>query len=161
MPSPFLCPGVRQPPVQGAEKADLADDTPVVGVVAGGKARAYTLEALSQVRHHVVNDLLGEVPVTVTYCDLARCLRVFTSDTAGIPLEIDQAGRFTDGLLLIHDGKIYAQATADTPRSNRPPDMPLPTLPAEQTTWKSWREKHPRTTVYTGPDAEESPADEP
>lgn len=149
MPTPWMAPGVRRPAVRSAADAGLADSAPVVGVVIAGKARAYSLAAMSSMSRHIVNDLVGEVPVTVTYCDLHRCLRVFTDEEKRDALEMSQAGRGTDGLLVMYGGMSYSQATGQPPVAGAPP-LPLRTLPHEEMTWKAWREKHPETEVYTG-----------
>ena len=43
----------------------LADDDEVLGFVVAGRARAYGLQATCY--HHVINDLIGEQPIAVTY----------------------------------------------------------------------------------------------
>ena len=43
----------------------LADDEPVVGLEINGEARAYSTYQLS--RHEIVNDVVGGVPVAVTW----------------------------------------------------------------------------------------------
>jgi hypothetical protein len=149
MPTPWMAPGIRKPPVRAAADAGLQDSDPVVGVVVAGKARAYSLAALSPNGRHVVNDVVGGVPVTVTYCDLARCLRVHTDEGKHDALDMSQAGRGTDGLMVTYGGRVYSQATGQESSGGDP--LPLKGLPHEQTTWKAWREKHPETEVYTGP----------
>lgn len=150
-PTPGIAPPVRVPPVKAAADANLPDDAQVAGVVVNGKPRAYTLKALSPMDRHVVNDLIGDVPVSVTYCDIHKCLRVFTADRRGRPLLLMQMGRYTDGLLLGYEEKMYAQSTGKNPGGDIP-DLPLAKLDHELTTWKAWRAKHPTTEVYTGPD---------
>ncbi|MFO0930287.1 MAG: DUF3179 domain-containing (seleno)protein [Gemmataceae bacterium] len=152
MPTPFLSPGVRNPPVQPAKAAHLADDLPVVGVVVDKRARAYTLRALSKVRWHIVNDVLDKTPVTVVYCDTFDCLRVYTGAADGEPLPLSQVGRSTDGLMVSYQGQTYAQSTGKRLYTEGP-DLPLTALPHERTTWKRWREAHPETEVYDGPEA--------
>src|SRR5262249_40673622 len=78
-PNPWLhfnAPGIDRPPIVAAGDAGLNDNEEVIGVDVRGKARAYRLSALLDRQHHVVNDLIDGVPVTVTYCDLSNCLRV-------------------------------------------------------------------------------------
>lgn len=54
------------PPTAPAREATfLKDDDEVLGFVVGGKARAYSVQAIAY--HHVVNDHLGGAPLTVTY----------------------------------------------------------------------------------------------
>ena len=51
--------------VSRAEAAHLLGDDEVFGVLEGGKARAYPVTMLSY--YHVVNDIVGGVPIAVTY----------------------------------------------------------------------------------------------
>ena len=54
------------PKFVSVEEADfLADDDEGLGFVIGGQARAYGLQATCY--HHVINDLIGEQPIAVTY----------------------------------------------------------------------------------------------
>ena len=49
-----------------AAEADwVADDEPVLAVALGGEARAYPVRQLAY--HHVVNDVVGGVPIAATY----------------------------------------------------------------------------------------------
>lgn len=58
-----------------AKFVDIAPTEPVVGVVLNGDARAYPLRVL--VWHEIVNDTVGNVPVTVTYCPLCNSAIAF------------------------------------------------------------------------------------
>lgn len=146
--TPMMAPALRCPRVHPADAVHLDDNLRVVGVVAGGRARAYLLTALSPMMGHVINDLLGDVPVTVTFCDRTECVRTFTDDSRGQPLEMSQMGYF-DGLLLRVGSGSYRQATGEATRSGIKP-LPYRTLAHTVTTWKKWRAAHPDTAVFTG-----------
>ena len=51
--------------VPAAEAEFLEPDDEVFGVFEGGKARAYPLTMIAY--HHVINDVVGGVPIAVTY----------------------------------------------------------------------------------------------
>ena len=53
-----------------AEVTDIADTEPVISLSIAGEARAYPLQILMW--HEIVNDTIGNVPVTVTYCPLCN-----------------------------------------------------------------------------------------
>lgn len=144
----MVVPPLRCPRVHAADDAKLADDDRVVGVVAGGKARAYLLSVLSTMRYHVVNDLLGDVPVSVTVCDRTECVRTFTDKSRGKPLEMSQMG-YHNGLLLRIGSGVYRQSTGEATRPGDPA-LPYRTTEHQVTTWKKWREAHPDTEVFTG-----------
>ena len=51
--------------VPAAEATYLRHDDEVFGVVVNGQARAYPVPMISY--HHVVNDVIGGIPIAVTY----------------------------------------------------------------------------------------------
>src|SRR5262245_51141347 len=76
-----MFPVVSLPPTRDAASARLDDHAEVIGVSAGGRFRAYELASLAPADRHALNDVVGGVAVTVTYCNMSNCVRVFT-DTA-------------------------------------------------------------------------------
>lgn len=146
--TPFIWPGIRCPPVQPAAAVKLDDDAPVAGVVVRGKARAYLLKTMSKMTGHVVNDLVGDTPVTVTYCDKSDCVCGFTADTPGKPLDV-YLGGFGGKLMLKVGNTFYWQDTTEPTHNNNPQPFPYQKLALEKTTWKKWRAAHPDTEVYT------------
>ena len=58
---------ILEPEFVDAAQADewLDDDVPVIGVSINGDSRAYTVPMLSV--HEIVNDVVGGVPVAVTW----------------------------------------------------------------------------------------------
>jgi len=146
-------PGISRPPAVSAAEAPLAGEELVVGVRAGGRSRAYVMRALARgAEFHVVNDVLGGVPVSVTHCNIYHCTRVFTGGPAGEPLDLSQGGVKDEGMVLRSGGHSYRQ---DTGESQDPGGSPLryASLPWEETTWGEWRQAHPDTDVYTGESA--------
>ena len=135
----FSLPGVVLPPVESANSATIADDSQIIGVEVDGRWRAYCIGEMQSPTTHVVNDLFAEVPVTVTFCDLSNCARVFTQpDELNRPLDVGVGG-FRDGQLLLHvDRRNFSQDA---------PDVPLHDLEFERTTWKEWKTAHPDTEV--------------
>jgi hypothetical protein len=148
--TPFYWPAIRRPPVRDAASAGLADDAAVIGVSAGGKHRAYLVRAFAGTMHHVVNDLLGDRPVSVTYCDRTRCTRVFAGARRGDPLDIFLGGFYRDDMMIrTGSGGMYHHSSGEPINAVSPP-FPYPTYAHEVTTWKKWRTAHPDTDVYTG-----------
>ena len=63
---PDAIPAIDEPQfVQASEATFMRDDEPVVGVVAGGVAKAYSTWHLDH--HEIVNDTLAGKPVAVTW----------------------------------------------------------------------------------------------
>lgn len=129
----------------------LGDQDPVIGIVVGGEARAYAIEAFAarnirQVEDlgvHIVHDSVGECPICVTHCDRTHASRVLTrrsKEAAASPAAV-RLGGWNRSLLLLIDGQRYEQSSAE---------VPLDDLPFETTTWGEWRVKHPQARVYAG-----------
>jgi len=156
----WMAPPVMNPEMVKPSQSGLADDAPVVGVIVEGKARAYSLKALSHSQRHVVNDLLGSIPVSIVYCDQQDCLRTYTSEDRDRPLSLRQMGYSSEeGLLISLGTTIYSQTTGTAMDPMKTP-LPLKSIDSRRTTWKEWRDLHPNTEVYVGdPPIQTPPAD--
>lgn len=144
-PAALAHPGLVCPPPTPAAvaAAKLKDTDAVIGVVVEGRPRAYVVQALSYPRTHVVDDVVAGRPVTVTYCDIKDCTRVFTGDGDG-PLDVGVGG-YDDGLLLRTNGRRYRQDSGEAMETVEP--LPFPEMGFVRTTWKEWRDAHPDTDV--------------
>ena len=80
---------------------DLAPNEPVVGLTINGDARAYPLRILTW--HEIVNDVVGGVPVAVTYCPLCNSAPVFERTVDGRILEFGTTGKLKDSNLIMYD----------------------------------------------------------
>lgn len=82
-------------------EAFLADVEPVVTLNIEGQARAYPLQILTW--HEIVNDQIGDVPVSVTYCPLCNSAVAFDRRVDGQVLDFGTSGslRFSD--LVMYD----------------------------------------------------------
>ena len=143
-------PPVQDPPTVAAAAATIPDDSPVLGVAAGGHFRAYPLAALSTLRTHVVNDHLGGQPVAVTYCDRNECTRVFAASARlAVAGWAEPAGRLGGTLLVRDGGRVFRQDTGM--RLDGAADrLAYPQVPAVRTTWGAWRAEHPDTDLSLG-----------
>jgi hypothetical protein len=134
--------GLYRPPIELAAQARIIDEARVIGVSVKGHHRAYRVTALCDPRGTVVNDVIEDVPVTVTYNHWNGTIRVFTKDeVAHEPLEIGIRG-WNNGLLLLEvDGQVVAQDSGE---------LNLERLDVEAVSWKKWKAAHPDTDIYTG-----------
>jgi hypothetical protein len=147
IPTPFIMPGIQVPPVVKAEDANLDDDDEMICVAVEGHPRAYLVKAFHATNAHVVNDLLGDIPVTVTYCNLCKTAKAFTDPKRGNPLDI-KLGGFAKGMLLYASSVFYHQETMQPYSKENARPFPHPALPFEISTWKAWRQRYPDTEVY-------------
>ncbi len=144
----FDWPGIRRPLTVSAAAAHANDDEPIIGISAGGQNRAYAVLSLSQgPKSHIINDLVGDVPVTVTYCNIYRCTRAFTEGSSAEPLELSQGGLRAGGMVVKCGGHAYRQDSGAALDSDSP-SLPYSSYPSQETTWGQWRAAHPDTDLY-------------
>lgn len=79
----------------------LVPTEPVIGLIMNGDARAYPLRILMW--HEIVNDEVGGVPVTVTYCPLCNSAIVFDRRVAGRVLDFGTTGRLRHSDMVMYD----------------------------------------------------------
>lgn len=80
---------------------ELTDKDPVVGLTINGDARAYPLRILTW--HEIVNDVVGDVPVAITYCPLCNSAPVFERTIDGRVLQFGVSGKLKDSNLIMFD----------------------------------------------------------
>ncbi len=151
--TPFIWPGLRTPKVVKADEADLPDSDSVIGVVVHGKHRAYYAKAMRPITHHVINDLMAEVPVTITYDDRLDVARIYTSEKTGRPLDVELGGYFEGAMVLRIAGRFFRQDTGlyvAAPGLEGEPA--LSSMPHTRADWKTWRTTYPETDIFLGDD---------
>jgi hypothetical protein len=150
-PTPFIMPPIIRPPTRSIAAADLPDETEIIGISAGGRHRAYVVDALAGPARHVVNDVLGDVPVSVTHCDRTDCSRAFTGSGKGAPLDLRLSGWWFDNQMLLQTPEgVYAQGTGQPTSADVMPPFPYPDAPFVRVTWGAWKMAHPDTDLYAG-----------
>ena len=150
-------PSISRPPTRRAEQAKLPDYEEVIGIVVNGKARAYRVKAFDDPSRHIVNDLIGDRPVTVTYCDLSDCARAYAGPRGGPPLEVFQAGTKGPEMILKVGETYYWHRTAEPVETGGGSPFPYATYPLARRTWGDWRREHPDTDLYLGPERRTAP----
>lgn len=139
-------PALTKPKVETAKQADawLNDQDQILGVVIGGKARAYPIRILNW--HEIVNDKIGTQSLVMTYCPLCGSGMAFqTKDQFGV------SGMLYQSDVLLYDRKseslwsqIMMQAVAGSRAGER-----LHQLAVEHTSWNTWKRQHPDSTVLS------------
>lgn len=74
---------------------------PVIGIELNGEFRAYPLRVL--IWHEIVNDVVGGVPVAVTYCPLCNTSVVFDRRFDDIILDFGTTGNLRHSDLIMYD----------------------------------------------------------
>ena len=155
-------PALDQPPHLPAAAAagTLDDGERVFGVSSGGEQRAYPLRYLDW--HEMANDVVGDQPITLSYCTLCGSGVLFDTRGGGpgaAPYTFGSSGLLYRSNKLMVDratlslwsnltgepavGRLVGQMVG--PMVGKSPRLPI--LPLTLTTWKDWRTRHPATTV--------------
>lgn len=118
---------------------DFADETPIVGIERVGKAVAFAIDGLRGPKRHIVNLMIGNKPVSVTYCDKVDCVRALTTDSQSpIPLRVGGMD-INDQMVVILNNTRYGQSSLA---------LPLTDFPFERTTWGKWKRQHPDSKIF-------------
>ncbi|MGB0653028.1 MAG: DUF3179 domain-containing (seleno)protein [Thermoplasmatota archaeon] len=137
----------------------LRGDDRVLGVVIDGDTRAYPVKMLNS--HEIVNDVVGGVPVAVTFCPLCgsgvtfeRTLQLTDGDQEVVTM-FEASGFLYRHDLVMHDratGTLWTQiqgtaiASLEGDRVRAPHlEHRLEVVPTQVMDWSAWKEEHPDT----------------
>jgi hypothetical protein len=144
-PPPDGIPPIDDPKfVAPGDAAFLADREPVLAVELGGEAKAYPLQIMTW--HEIVNDTIGGVAVSVTYCPLCNTGIAFERPTIeGELLDFGTSGRLYNANLVMYDRQTdtyWAQATGQAILGELVGEQ-LAFVPAQILSFGDWRTEHP------------------
>jgi hypothetical protein len=102
-PPPDGIPPVDDPRFVSVDEADawLEDAEPVVVLEVGDDARAYPVQIM--IWHEIVNDTVGDVPVSVTYCPLCNSAVSYVREIDGRETTFGTSGRLYASALVMYD----------------------------------------------------------
>ena len=107
-----------------------------------GQPCAFVLDALASKDSHVVNAVINDQAVSVSYCNLSECIRVFGDDSSSQPLSLGVGGLDEDWNMVL--------MLADNRYGQRSKEIPLQDVEHERTTLGEWKESHPDSLLYCG-----------
>lgn len=132
-----------------AASAWLRDREPVILLVIAGEVRVYPLQIL--VWHEIVNDVVSDTPVVVTFCPLCNTTVVFDARLDGRRYTFGTTGLLRHSNLVMYDWETeswWQQATGEalvgTLAGRR-----LAPLPAQLVSWRAAREGYPEAQVLS------------
>jgi hypothetical protein len=136
-------PSIDTPEFDTTDTTPFQDDDTVIGVVVNGEAKAYPYNIMNW--HEIVNDTVGGVNITVTYCPLCDTIVAFErgNTTFGV------SGKLYQSCLIMYDradDTLYAQPWAMGvvgPQVNQT----LQRIPAVKTTLAAWVGQHPDSQI--------------
>lgn len=124
----------------------LRPEDEILGLEIGGEARAYPRATIT--RPHLHHDTVGGTPVTVTYCILCNSGIAFRSELDGRPLRLFPITAFNNNIIFYdaERGNFIQQLEGAVIAG---PDLGkrLSAVPIVLTSWGSWEQLHPETTV--------------
>ncbi len=150
-PPPDGIPSIDHPKfTSGANATFLSDGYDVViGVDYNGDARAYPLHIL--VWHEIVNDVVGGLPLAITYCPLCYSTAAFIRVINNVTVTFGTSGKLYNNNLVMYDrltkslwSQIWGQAISGQVTGYTLKRIPLDVLP-----WGEWKKLHPNTLVLS------------
>ena len=139
--TPFMLPGMIAPVTLTAKDAHVTETEQVIGISIGDEHRAYIVHAFAPLGQKVINDLINEIPITVTYCDIHERARVFTSTERGDYLTVGLGGWMEKEMFFYYDNIRFSHSSKNAP---------LRDYPYIITTWGKWLAEHPESRIYLG-----------
>ena len=138
---------IYDPSLTTPDNSDLKPHEMVLAVEINGDTRAYPIEPL--VSYEIVNDVVGGVPVAITWCPLCYTGLVYERVWEGQTLTLGVQGALYKGAQTWWDhetGSIWSQVFGEALEG--PLDgARLKPVVASLTPWGSWLEQHPTTLV--------------
>ncbi len=134
-----------------AEADEVFNDTaPVVSLSLNGEARAYPLGLL--IRHEIVNDELGGVPISVTFCPLCNSAVVFDRRVGDRVLDFGVSGflRFSDLIMWDRQTETWWQQFIGEAIVGEMTGTLLEIIPVRTEGYASFKERFPDGTINAG-----------
>ena len=144
-------PALDHPKFVGVAEANgwLKPVEPVIALTVGGRSRAYPLQIL--VWHEIVNDSVGGVPVTVTFCPLCYTAIAFDRRAGDRVLDFGTTGNLRKSDLVMYDRQTeswWQQAIGQAIVGDLTGTQ-LTILPASLVSWDIFRSEHPEGMVLS------------
>ncbi len=127
-----------------AENLQILDPSePVVALEIDGDARAYPIRAM--VWHEIVNDVVGGVPVSVTYCPLCNSAVTYVRVINGVETTFGTSGRLFASALVMYDRATESLWTHYDGRAvvGLLTGAQLEAIASPLLSWGDFRENHP------------------
>lgn len=144
-------PAIDNPRFISVSEADswLADREPLALVELGGEVKAYPLQIL--IWHEIVNDVVGGIPVAVTFCPLCNTTLAFDRRFDGRVLDFGTTGRLRHSDLVMYDRQTeswWQQATGQGIVGEYA-GRELTFVPAPVVSWATVKELHPDAAILS------------
>jgi len=144
-------PAVDDPSYVSIAEADIwiNEFEPIVFVQVGDDVRAYPLQILTW--HEIVNDVLGDKPLVVSFCPLCNTAIAFEREFDGQILDFGTTGRLRFSNLIMYDRQTetwWQQATGDGVVGKYTGER-LTFYPASIISWEDFKTEYPDGSVLS------------
>ena len=143
-PPPDGIPSVDDPSfLEPGEVSFLGETEPVLALDIDGDARAYPVQILMW--HEIVNDTVGGVPVSVTYCPLCNSAVAYDRRVDDRVLEFGTSGSLWNSALVMYDRQTETLWSHFTGQAilGELTGIELATFPVQTVPWGVWRDANP------------------
>ena len=131
----------------------LDDEEIVFGINRDGVVRVYPQKILN--RHEIVNDVIADQPIMITFCPLCGTAISFERVVNGEVTTFGVSGKLHNSDLVMYDRleeNYWQQVTGEAiVGSAARRDEYLEIVSTATTTWGEWKEEHPTTQVLSRP----------
>ena len=127
----------------------IMDKEPILVLVIGDIAKAYPLKMV--IRHEVINEIINDTPVAVTFCPLTLSAAVFNREVNGQTLDFGTSGLVRKSNFLIWDRQtetLWQQLTGRAIVGDLN-DTQLTRIPSLVTSWNDFKESYPNGIVLS------------
>jgi hypothetical protein len=142
-PGPDGIPSIDMPKFVSVPRVDwLADREPVIAFGIGDEWRAYPIQIL--VWHEIVNDVVADRPVTITFCPLCHTAIAFNRTLDGRVLDFGTTGNLRHSDLVMYDRQTESWWQQATGRAivGKLTGTQLEFLPSQLISWHQFRQAH-------------------
>jgi len=142
-------PSIDNPQFTNIEETIFSDDEIIIGVFLNNESRAYPYGVLNW--HEIINDKIGDTPITITLCPLCDTNPVFIRKVNGQETTFGVSGKLYQSCLVMYDrltDTLWSQpwglgVAGENTNQN------LQKIPAYKTTLGAWKQKYPNTKVLS------------
>jgi hypothetical protein len=143
-------PAIDDPRFEAVADVDwLEDQEPVIAFSIEGDWRAYPIQILMW--HEIVNDVVADRPVTITFCPLCHTAIVFDRTVDGVLLDFGVSGNLRHSDLVMYDRQTESWWQQATGRGivGAYTGTALEFMPSQLVSWAQFRELHPDGVVLS------------
>lgn len=136
--------------VHASDAQDIDDDEMVLGIVIDNVARAYPARILD--RHEIVNDVIAQMPLAISYCPLCNSGIGFGREIGGVIRTFGVSGLLYNSDVLMFDREtesLWSQIMGSA-ISGEESGAELKFLPVVMSSWSWWKGHHPDSEVLIG-----------